>query len=467
MKEVKKKSIIENISIEKTAGLGKGLGYYEEKVVFVEGAVPGDRVDVALSKIKSNFLEGKVFQIKKASKQRVNAPCKHFGTCGGCKWQHFDYLHQLKAKTEEVKDQFRKIAGLDIEVPLALASSEIYAYRNKLDFGFADRRYLTKDELSNPNIIQSPGLGFHISGVYDKVLDIDECKLQHDLNNQIRNFVKKLALEKQFSFYNNKTHEGFLRSLILRNNTQNEWMLILAVAENLKDEIAYLLDACIQKFKEIKSVYYIINQKKNDSIYDLLPVHYFGKEQIVETVLNKQFLISPKSFFQTNPKQAELLYKTAIDFAEIKSSDLVYDLYTGTGSIAICASTLAKKVIGIEYVEDAIEDAKKNAKINDVSNCDFYAGNMRDILNIQFIDKNGNPDVVITDPPRAGMDKEVIEMLMYLLPQKIVYVSCNPSTQARDVEMMKSQYSVEKIQPVDMFPHTYHIENIILLKRLN
>lgn len=462
-KEYKKFQIIEDLEIQTAAALGKGLGRIGEIVVFVENAVPGDVVDVQIVKKKSRFFDAKVVKLKKPSEKRVNAPCAYFGVCGGCKWQNFDYQEQLKYKTLEVEDSLRKFAKVELpEIPMALGSDNIYFYRNKMDFGFSNTRWLTADEVKSEEKLDRDALGFHVPGFFDKVIDIEKCHLQPEPSNAIRNFVRDFAKTNNLSFYNSRQHVGVMRGLMLRNNLKGDFMAIIQFGEE-SDFIKPLADAMIQNFKEIKSLYYVVNLKKNDTIHDLNLVHHFGDEYLIESMEDLNFRINPKSFYQTNPSQAYNLYKITRDFADLKGSENVYDLYTGTGTIAQFIAKKAKQVIGIEYVPEAIEDAKINARENKLDNTVFYAGDMKDLLTPDLFLKHGKPDVIITDPPRAGMHDDVTKRINQSGAKKIVYVSCNPATQARDIEILSENYDLIKVQPVDMFPHTYHIENVALL----
>ncbi|RMG83820.1 MAG: 23S rRNA (uracil(1939)-C(5))-methyltransferase RlmD [Bacteroidetes bacterium] len=461
----KRKEIIPNVLVESIAAEGKALARVNGKVVFIEQTVPGDVVDVLVYKKKKNFSIAKPLKFHQFSEIRQEPFCKHFGICGGCKWQMLPYEKQLEFKQKQVTDQFQRIAkvsGFEI-LPIA-GCEEIKYYRNKLEFTFTPNRWLTEDEIQSGETLSREGLGFHIPGRFDKILDIDTCYLQPEPGNKIRNFVKEKAKALQIPFFHPVLQEGVLRNIIFRNSNNGEWMLIFSFTE-LSEKTEVLMSSTQKAFLEITSIFYVVNQKKNDSITDL-PVHkFYGQDFITETMGNLKFKISPKSFYQTNSRQAEKLYSITRDFADIQPEETVYDLYTGTGTIACYVAADACKVIGIEYVEDAVKDAYDNAALNGIKNVSFFAGDMKKVLNEEFISTHGSPDVLITDPPRAGMDKEVIETVLRALPDRIVYVSCNPATQARDVELLSSQYEVVKLQPVDMFPHTHHIENVVLLKR--
>jgi 23S rRNA (uracil1939-C5)-methyltransferase len=456
--------VIENLEIIDATNEGVSMGKHENVVVFVPHLIPGDIADVRVIKKKRNYYTAQVLELKKESPHRVPAKCLHFGVCGGCKWQHMDYSEQLKYKQKQVSDAFLRIGKLEFDhiMPI-LGSEEIYYYRNKLDFAFADRKWLMPHEINDPDILSEPGLGFHVPKVFDKVIDIKECHLMDDYADKIRNEIRQYTLENNISFYNARAWEGLMRNLVVRKTSTQEWMLIVVFGYE-SDENIKILDFIKGKFYKITSLYYIINPKKNDSIGDL-PVHlYAGKDFIEEEMEGLRFKISPLSFYQTNSRQAYTLYKVTRDFAELTGEELVYDLYTGTGTIANFVAKKAKKVVGIEYVEMAIEDAKINSRNNQLENTVFYAGDMANVFTDEFISVNGKPDVIITDPPRAGMHPKVVEQILKIQPKRIVYVSCNPATQARDLDLMREFYKITKIQPVDMFPHTQHVENVCCLE---
>jgi 23S rRNA (uracil1939-C5)-methyltransferase len=402
--------------------------------------------------------------LKKPSPLRIEPFCQHFGVCGGCKWQHLPYQEQIKHKEKQVRDAFQRIAKVPVKefLPILASENERF-YRNKLEYTVSDNRWLPKEMMNKELMIREPGIGFHIPGMFDKVLDIEYCYHQPDPSNAIRLSVKHFMLENNYSFFNLRSKEGLVRNIIIRNTNKNEWMIVVVFSENNQEKITALLDYLSEQHTEITSLFYVINQKVNDVISDLDVILYKGKPYITEEMEGLQFKIGPKSFFQTNSKQAYNLYKITRDFANISNSHIVYDLYTGTGTIANFVAHQAKSVIGIEYVEDAIVDARENSKLNQIDNTLFYAGDMKDILNQAFIDKHGRPDVIITDPPRAGMHPSVVTAILYAAPQRIVYVSCNPATQARDIQLLSEAYEVAKVQPVDMFPHTHHVENVALL----
>ena len=472
---MKKKNLplLKDITITGIAAEGKALTRIDDMVVFVPYCVPGDIVDLQVTKKKHSFMEARVERIVKPSEERCEAVCKHYGVCGGCKWQILPYPAQLRYKQQQVTDNLTRIGKVKLpEISPILGSKHIYAYRNKLEFTFADRKWLSWDEIHAAGgldqIDNSYGLGFHITNCFDKVLDIEECHLMPDINNRIRNGIRRFARDHAMTFYNEHTHQGQLRTLILRANHKGEIMLILSFGEPLDDNGFALLKWLHSEFPEIVSLQYVVNTKYNDTIGDLDIQVFFGADHIMEEMEGLQFKVGPKSFYQTNTEQAYELYKVARDFAELTGEELVFDLYTGTGTIANFVAKQAKQVIGIEYVPEAIEDAKVNAKLNLLDNTLFFAGDMKDILNEDFIAQYGRPDVIITDPPRAGMHEDVVKTILFAEPRRIVYVSCNPATQARDLALLDEKYEVTKVQPVDMFPHTQHVENVVQLRlRMN
>ena len=468
---MKKKNLplLKDITITGIAAEGKALTRIDDMVVFVPYCVPGDIVDLQVTKKKHSFMEARVERIVKPSEERCEAVCKHYGVCGGCKWQILPYPAQLRYKQQQVTDNLTRIGKVKLpEISPILGSKHIYAYRNKLEFTFADRKWLSWDEIHAAGgldqLDNSYGLGFHITNCFDKVLDIEECHLMPDINNRIRNGIRRFARDHAMTFYNEHTHQGQLRTLILRANHRGEIMLILSFGEALDDDGFALLEWLHSEFPEIVSLQYVVNTKYNDTIGDLDIQVFFGADHIMEEMEGLQFKVGPKSFYQTNTEQAYELYKVARNFAELTGDELVFDLYTGTGTIANFVAKQAKQVIGIEYVPEAIEDAKVNAKINLLNNTIFFAGDMKDILNEDFIAQYGRPDVIITDPPRAGMHEDVVKTILFAEPKRIVYVSCNPATQARDLALLDEKYEVTKVQPVDMFPHTQHVENVVQLK---
>lgn len=469
---MRKRPILEHVTIEGIAAEGKALARVDDKVIFVPGVAPGDVVDIRITRKKKSFMEGVAIHFHEYSKDRVEPFCEYFGTCGGCKWQHLPYSMQLGFKQQQVVDSMERIGKIDLpEIQPILASANETFYRNKLEFTFSDTRWLTKEEIENSEELNRNGLGFHIPGRFDKILDIEKCHLQGEPSNKIRNWIRTYAIEHNLPFYNLKTHEGYLRIVIIRTATSGQSMVILQVAKDKPEWLHPLLDAMINKFPEITSLNYVINTKRNETFHDL-PVHnYSGKPFIEEFMTIEEgksekltFQIGPKSFYQTNSHQAYELYKIVRDYAGLTGNELVYDLYTGTGTIANFVAHQAKKVIGLEYVEAAIEDAKVNSSINKITNTDFYAGDIKDLLDDEFISKHGKPDVIISDPPRAGMHPDVINMLLQVETKRIVYVSCNPATQARDLALLDEKYKVLKLQPVDMFPQTHHVENVALLE---
>jgi 23S rRNA (uracil1939-C5)-methyltransferase len=461
----RKKKIISEVEITDIVPEGKGLGRKDDLVIFVKNTIPGDIVDVLIQRNKSSYKEGIAIYYHKYSDLRVQARCKHFDLCGGCKWQNITYEQQLKFKQKIVYDAFERIAKVEIDQRNEiLPSANIYYYRNKLEYTFSSRRWLTKDEMEGGRPLSAEGLGFHLAGMYDRIIDIEECLLQSQMSNEIRNAVRDFARQNKLGFYDTRNHQGFLRNLIIRNSFfSDEYMVVLVVGEYQKDNIDALLNYVKEKFSKVSSIYYIVNSKKNDSYADLEPVLFWGKKVIEEKMGTMRFKIGPKSFFQTNPVQAKRLYDIVLEYADLKGEEIVYDLYTGTGTIALYAAQNAKKVIGIEAIKEAIDDAWENAELNDVRNCDFVVGDMKDVLNDEFVIKNGFPDVVLLDPPRAGVHTDALNIIKKAEPKKIVYISCNPATQARDINILAEKYKVLKIQPVDMFPHTFHVENIALL----
>ncbi len=471
MRKQRKTVVLEKILVQDYAAEGKSLARVEGKVVFIEGAVPGDIVDVQLSKNKADWAEGHTIQIHEYSADRVTPFCTHFGVCGGCQWQMLPYEKQLFYKQKQVTDNLTRIAKVALPpiAPIIGADATEY-YRNKMEYTFATRKYIPTEEFrsmkaAGASFENQPGAaGFHVRGFFDKVVEIDTCFLQAEPTNFIRKKVAKFIVENGLTFYDIKKHEGWIRNLLVRNSTTGELMVNVVIA--FEDEVnrINLLDSLLQSFPTITTLLFTINSKKNDSLYDQNPITYFGKGYIMEQLENLQFKISPKSFFQTNSKQAEKLYSVTREFAELNGNQLVYDLYCGTGSIGLFVSKQAKKLIGVELVADAIEDAKENAAINKVTQAEFFAGDVIDICDDAFFEKHGKPDVVITDPPRAGMHEKLIKKLLEMAAPIVVYVSCNPATQARDLGLLSEKYCVTKIQPVDMFPHTLHIENVVQLK---
>ncbi len=444
---------------------GNAIAKVDGRVVFVPMLVPGDVVDLRISKKRRKYLEGTVIRFHEYSPDRIKPVCRHFGICGGCKWQHLPYELQLKYKEKQVTDNLERIGKVQAaHINPIMGSSEIYRYRNKMEYAFSDRRWLTREEVeSDNNFDKEDALGFHIPGLFDKVLDIKECFLQAEPSNAIRDAVRRYAHKKGLAFFNYRQQSGFLRNLIIRNNGKGDVMVIVVFFLDEKERIAGLMDFLAQEFPRITSLWYIINTKKNDSLADQTPVLYKGEDHLIEEIEGLKFRLGPKSFYQTNRLQAARLYSTARDFAGLTGKETVYDLYTGTGTIANYVAGLSGKVIGIEYIKDAVDDAKINSGMNNIRNTEFIAGDLKDILSEQFYREHGHPDVVITDPPRAGMHNDVVRSVMAANPRRIVYFSCNPATQARDISVFSERYTVEKIQPVDMFPQTHHVENVALL----
>lgn len=459
-----KNKVVTNLTIERIATEGKCVGHHEGKVVFVQGVAPGDVVDVRITRGKSSFMEGEAIKFHEYSKDRIDPFCSHFGTCGGCKWQHINYDLQKTYKRQQVVDQFTRIGKVEIpEVMPIVGSANTRYYRNKLDFTFSNNRWLTREEIDSGAEFERNALGFHIPKMFDKIVDIEHCYLQGDISNDVRNELRAFALRNSLSFYDIRNQVGLLRNLIIRTTSTGESMVIVQFGGDNAEEIDLVMNFLHEKFPQITALLYIINLKKNETFNDLEVVTFAGRAYIEEEMEGLKFRIGPKSFYQTNSDQAYELYKVTRDFAGLKGDEVVYDLYTGTGTIANFVAKQAKQVIGIEYVEAAIDDAKLNSKVNGLENTLFYAGDMKDMLNDDFIAAHAKPDVIITDPPRAGMHDDVVNMLLKLAAPKIVYVSCNPATQARDVALLSEKYSVDKIQPVDMFPQTYHVENVVLL----
>lgn len=458
--------ILENVKIEAVAAEGKSLAHVDGTVVFVEFAVPGDIVNVKVTKKKKNYMEGFILEIVKPSEDRLQPFCEHFGICGGCRWQPLPYDMQLKAKQQQVWDQLVRIGHLEIpDISPILPSDKTKYYRNKLEFTFSNKRWIYNNE--DPDSLTDEerlGLGFHVGKFFDKVLDIKHCSLQPEPSNEIRLFIREYAVNHNLEFYNIRENTGFLRNIIIRNNQVGDVMLTVCFAYDDQDKIVPMLDAIAVEFPQIKSLHYVINEKLNDSISDLDCILYKGEDAIWETMGKLKFKIGPKSFYQTNSEQAYKLYSVAKEFAALTGNEVVYDLYTGTGTIAQFISDKASKVIGIEYVKEAIEDARINAEANGITNCTFFDGDMKDILTADFIREHGKPEVMIIDPPRAGMHPDVVKVIMEAAPERIVYVSCNPASQARDLAMMSPMYEITAVQPVDMFPHTMHVENVCALK---
>lgn len=462
-----KKPLLENIEIQKIAAEGKSIAYVDEKVLFVPNTVPGDIVDVQVTRKRKSFLEGFVVRTRKESILRTQPFCPHFGICGGCKWQNLPYEKQTEFKQQEIIDNLKRIGKVELQnIHPIIGSAHTQYYRNKLEFTFSDKRFLTREEIGQAtDITRTPAAGFHVPGLFDKVVDIETCYLQGSPSNEIRNFIKQYAIERDLTFYNIREQHGFLRTLVIRTASTGEVMVILAFGEEDQTERKNLLDALINEFPQITSLMYVVNEKQNDSLTDQEIICYKGRDHIFEEMEGLKFKIGPKSFYQTNSEQAYNLYSKTRELAGLNGSETVYDLYTGTGTIANFIARQAQKVIGIEYVPEAIEDAKVNSELNGIANTLFYAGDMKDVLNSDFIARHGHPDVIITDPPRAGMHPDVVQTILNAAPERIVYVSCNSATQARDLQLMDTAYKVMAVQPVDMFPHTHHVENIVLLHK--
>jgi len=459
--------LLEKVTITDIGAEGNAIARVENMVVFVPMLIPGDVVDIRIIRKRKRFIEGRVVRFHEYSPDRIKPRCIHFGVCGGCKWQHLPYPLQLKYKEKQVRDNLQRIGKIDLpDIDPIIGSPEIYLYRNKLEFTFSDKRWLTDEEIRSGNEFgKEDALGFHIPGLFDKVLDIQECHLQPDPSNQIRNSVREYAISNKLEFFDLREQNGFLRNMIVRNNLQGDVMVIVVFFHEDIEKREGLLDHIAASFPQVTSLMYVINSKKNDSLGDQEPLLYKGEDHLYESMGGLKFRIGPKSFYQTNTKQATELYNTALSFAGLKGDEVVYDLYTGTGTIANFVAPHAAKVIGIEYVEEAINDARINSEINNIKNAFFFAGDMKDVLSAGFISENGRPDVIITDPPRAGMHEDVIKVIMAAGAERIVYVSCNPATQARDINLLSDKYELMRVQPVDMFPHTHHVENVVLLTR--
>lgn len=464
----KRNQVFEQLEILDAGAKGKSIAKAPDgKVIFINNAVPGDVADIQTTRKKKAFYEGTAIEFHKLSDKRVEPVCQHFGTCGGCKWQFMGYEHQLFYKQQEVENNLKRLGKIELpEMTPILGSKDIYFYRNKMEFSFSDSRWLTLDEIrSNEDFNDKEALGFHIPGMWDKILDIKKCHLQADPSNSIRNFVKQFAIENDLSFFNTREQRGLLRTLMIRTSSIGEIMVLVQFFSDEKEKRELLLNNLADKFPEITSLQYVVNPKGNDTIYDQDVICYKGRDHIFEEMEGLKFKINAKSFYQTNSEQAFELYKITRDFAGLTGKELVYDLYTGTGTIAQFIAKNAAKVVGIEAVPVAIEDAKENAKRNNIENTEFFAGDMRKVFTSEFIKLHGHPDVIVTDPPRDGMHKDVVAQIIGILPQRIVYVSCNSATQARDLALLDEHYKVTRVQPVDMFPQTFHVENVVCLER--
>ena len=462
--------VLENVEISAVAAEGKALARVDEMVVFVPYVVPGDVVDLQITRKKHHYAEAVAVKFHRYGPSRTQPFCQHFGVCGGCKWQCLSYEAQLSAKQQQVMDALQRIGGVELpQCSPILGSQKTTQYRNKLEFGFSNKAWLTQEQIASGERFSLPGaVGFHTSGSFDKILPIDTCYLMDDINNRLRNGIRDYAYQHNLSFYDQREHKGLLRGMMLRLSNTGELMLLIQFCISSEDERAQamgLLDWIVVSYPQVSSFLWVDNQKYNDTFGDLDVHCYYGTDHIYQTMEGLRFKVGPKSFYQTNTDQAYILYKVARDFASLSGQELVFDLYTGTGTIANFVAHEARQVIGIEYVPEAIEDARENSRINGIDNTLFYAGDMKDILNRDFIAKHGRPDVIITDPPRAGMHSDVIDVILFAAPKRVVYVSCNPATQARDLQMLDKDYQVTAVQPVDMFPHTQHVENVVLLER--
>jgi len=466
-KKRKELPLLENVEIEAFAAEGKALARVDNLVVFVPFAAPGDVVDIRLSRKRKQYAEGRIVAFKRYSADRVEPFCSHFGVCGGCQWQHLPYPSQLKYKQQQVLDVLQRIAKVELpEARPILGSEKDRFYRNKLEYTFSNKRWRTLEEIqSGEEFKNNEALGFHIPGMFDKVLDIEKCFLQEDFSNRVRLSVKAFCLAHQMDFFDLKLQQGLMRNLIVRTTSTGQKMVIVVFFREETASREALLNHLLNEFPEITSLIYVINNKANDTIFDRETVVYHGSAYIVEEMEGLQFIIGPKSFYQTNSEQAYRLYSLVREFAGLQGNELVYDLYTGTGTIANFLARQCRKVIGIEYIPEAIEDARANAELNGIKNTTFFAADVKDLLNNDFTAEQGRPDVLITDPPRAGMHGDVVKTILSAAPERVVYVSCNPSTQARDLSLMDNLYQVEALQAVDMFPHTRHVENVVLLKR--
>ncbi len=461
-----KKKVFHELEVTDAGAKGKAIAKAPDgKVVFIDNAVPGDVADIQTYKKRKSYYHGKVTNYISYSEKRTEPVCQHFGTCGGCKWQNMDYKHQLFYKQQEVENNLRRLGKIELPETNPISGSEnIYFYRNKMEFSFSDSRWLTLDEInSGEDIEDKNALGFHIPGMWDKILNIKKCHLQEDPSNAIRNEIRDFATKNDIPFFNARNQEGLLRTLMIRTSSTGEIMVLVQFFYEAKEQRELLLNFIAERFPEITSLQYVVNEKGNDTIYDQEVICFKGRDHIFEEMEGLKFKINAKSFYQTNSAQAYELYKITRDFAELDEEDLVYDLYTGTGTIAQFVAKQAKKVIGVEAVPEAIEDAKKNAQLNNITNVEFFAGDMKKVFTQDFINTHGQPDVIITDPPRDGMHKDVVAQIISILPKKIVYVSCNSATQARDLALLDEYYEVSKVQPVDMFPQTHHVENVVRL----
>ena len=463
-----KNKVFEAVEVTGAGGKGKGIGNSPDgRIIFIDNVVPGDIADIKTTKKRKSYYQGTAVNFHQYSDKRTEPVCQHFGTCGGCKWQNMEYKYQLEYKQDEVLNNLIRVGKVDLpEVTPILGSKEIYFYRNKMEFSFSDSRWLTPEEInSGQDFDNKNALGFHIPGMWDKILDIKKCHLQEDPSNAVRNFVKEFATDNKLSFFNARKQEGLLRTLMIRTSSTGELMVLIQFFYEDREKRELLLEAVAEMFPEITSLQYVINEKGNDTIYDQEVICYKGRDHIFEQMEGLQFKINAKSFYQTNSAQAYELYKITRDFANLQGDEIVYDLYTGTGTIAQFVAKKAKKVVGVEVVPEAIIDAKENAERNQINNAQFFVGDMKKVFSESFIKTHGQPDVIITDPPRDGMHKDVVAQIIGILPERIVYVSCNSATQARDLSLLDEYYKVTKVQPVDMFPQTHHVENVVCLER--
>ena len=464
----KKNKELNNITIERVGSKGKSIGVADDgKTIIIEGGAPGDVVSILTTKQRKSYYQGKITEFHKYSDIRTTPKCEHFGVCGGCKWQHIKYEEQLKFKQSEVENNLIRIGNLDLPkiTPIKAAKND-YFYRNKMEYSFSDTRWLSVEEIESNKVIEEKNaLGFHIPGMWNKVVDINKCWLQEDFTNNIRNSIRDFSIKNNIPFFNHSTQSGELRTLMIRTTSTGEIMILIQFYIDDKSNRELLLNFIRETFPATNSLLYVINNKANDTIYDQKVECYYGNSFITEQMEGLKFKINAKSFYQTNSDQAYELYKIVREVSELSSSDIVYDLYTGTGTIALFIAKNAKKIVGIEAVPDAIIAAKENAINNEIKNVDFFVGDMKSVFNNDFIKANGNPDVIITDPPRDGMHKKVIDQIKNIAPKKIIYVSCNSATQARDLELLKDDYDVIRSQAVDMFPQTHHVENVVLLKK--
>ena len=464
--KIKKELLIKNIEVIDTANKGRSVAKYEGRTIFINGGVPGDICDIIVFKKKKKFWEARIKKIHTYSEKRTEPKCEHFGICGGCKWQNMKYKYQLEFKQNEVINNLKRIGGIELpNYSNIIESKDEYFYRNKMEFTFSNKRWLTLEEIQSEKEIENRNaLGFHVPGMFNKIVDINKCYLQKDPSNKIRLSLKEFTQKNNLTYFDIQNHDGLLRNLIIRTSSTNDLMVLVQFFKNDQKNINLIMRHLKTEFPEINSLLYIINEKANNTIYDQKVICYSGKDHIMEKIDDLEFKIGPKSFFQTNSKQAEILYRKTKELAEIQKDEIVYDLYTGTGTIAQYVATSALKVIGIDSVEEGIKAAYENAKRNNISNCTFYTGDMKDIFTNDFILNNGTPDVIITDPPRDGMHQKVVNQILKINPKRIIYISCNPATQARDLAIMKEKYQISRIQTIDMFPQTHHVENIVVLE---